>query len=112
MGSKSEARRVSQLRGQNTRYIDKELEEGKPSDRYIDYRQFPGDPAWLAVVASTLASIWRTCKRSPNARQRQAPHCSPNAGQPGTPGILRLSENRLLGPSCQNRTPRVISQIS
>ena len=39
------------------RYIDKELEEGKPNSRYIDNPEIPGISPWLAWLASTVASI-------------------------------------------------------
>ena len=39
---------------QEPRYIDKELEEGKPNSRYIDYQEFPGGPGWLAWFGEQL----------------------------------------------------------
>ena len=49
-----------------SRYINEELEEGKPKNWYIDYPEIPGVVAWLAVVAS-IWSAWEPTARTGTA---------------------------------------------
>ena len=73
------------------RYIDKELEEGKPNSRFSDYPQFPGVAGWLA-------SIWQAFGVHASARQMLASRRRRNARLRVYSHNFRIVRRSAIGP--------------
>ena len=97
------------------RYINKDLEEGKPNSWFSDYLHFPGDSVWLALLGEHCGERLDEYRRASASGVQPAgcsPSCLPRQDSRNFE-IVRKSSKWFLGATyeyfCTVKFPKFIS---